>query len=155
MRNFDLAPLLRTSVGFDDLFRLTESLANVQREPAYPPYNIVKLGEDDYRIEMAVAGFSRDELSIMVQENALTISAEAEQEDDSRFLHRGIAKRAFERTFRLADTVRVDGARFENGLLIIDLRRIVPDHKKPRVINIETSENDGAQAVPAVEDQAA
>ncbi|MGF1605717.1 MAG: Hsp20 family protein [Rhodothalassiaceae bacterium] len=143
MRNFDLTPLLRSSVGFDDLFRLADSLGNFEREPAYPPYNIERLSEDDYRIEMAVAGFSPDELVVEVQDNALKVYGRAAEETDERtYLHRGIAKRAFERTFRLADTIRVNGARFEHGLLIVDLVREIPEHKKPRQIAIQTGETE-------------
>lgn len=149
MRNFDFAPLLRTSVGFDDLFRLADSLTAFDRESAYPPYNIEKIDEDDYRIEMAVAGFSPDELSVEVRENSLTVTGRAAEEDegDRSFLHRGIAKRAFERTFRLADTIRVNGARFEHGLLIVDLVREIPEHKKPRTIAIETTASEQARTI--------
>lgn len=148
MRTFDLSPLLRSSVGFDDLFRMTESLGRFdQSAQAYPPYNIEKLGEDDYRITLAVAGFAPEELDVTVQDRSLTVSGKAADEDNEReFLHRGIAKRAFERTFRLADTIKVDGASFENGLLVISLKREVPEHMKPRQISIDSGDS-GAQRI--------
>ncbi len=142
MRTFDLSPLMRSTVGFDHLSRFLDSALNTDNgAAAYPPYNIEKLGEDDYRVTMAVAGFSPDELTITVQEGTLLISGRAADEDaDRRFLHRGIAKRAFERRFELAETIRVGAARFENGLLEIELKRVIPDHKKPRQIEIRTSD---------------
>lgn len=139
MRGFDLSPLLRSSVGFDDLFRLTESLGRFdQTGQGYPPYNIEKIGEDEYRITLAVAGFAADELDLTLEERTLTVSGRTNEDesDERQFLHRGIAKRAFERSFRLADTVKVAGATFENGLLTIDLEREIPEHMKPRRIEI-------------------
>lgn len=149
MRAFDLSPLLRSSVGFDDLFRLTESLSRVDpSSQSYPPYNIEKLGEDDYRITMAVAGFSADELDIEIEDRSLTVTARSSEEEEGRtFLHRGIAKRAFERSFRLAETVEVSGARFENGLLSIDLVRRVPEHLKPRKIAIGSADPSGKKTI--------
>jgi len=139
MRRFDLSPLMRSSVGFDHLNRLLDSALTTDTESAYPPYNIEKLTEDEYLISMAVAGFDPDELIITVQEGTLTIEASAAQDDSDRtFLHRGIAKRAFERRFQLADTIQVGEARFENGMLLIDLKRVIPEHKKPRRISIQT-----------------
>lgn len=155
MRNFDLTPLMRTSVGFDELFRLADSLAGPDRETSYPPYNIEKLSDDDYRIELAVAGFSPGELEIELKDNSLSITGRgAEQEAERTFLHRGIAKRAFERTFRLADTIRVKGARFEHGLLLIDLQREIPEHKKPRQIDIQVGGGSSA-AGKSIDSQAA
>ncbi len=140
MRHYDFSPLMRSAIGFDDLFRLTDSLGRIDKsEQAYPPYNIEKTGEDAYRISMAVAGFSEDELEITVKDDMLVIegrAAETEAEEEKTFLHRGIAKRAFERRFRLADTIRVTGAGFENGLLNVELLREIPEHRKPRVIEI-------------------
>ncbi|GER01837.1 heat-shock protein IbpA [Iodidimonas muriae] len=137
MRSLDLTPLMRSSVGFDDLFRLAEARLDSASQ-SYPPYNIEKLGDDEYRVTMAVAGFSADELDVVLEDRVLTVTGRATEEDDSRtFLHRGIAKRAFERTFRLAETVEVKGAGFENGLLTISLERRVPEHMKPRQITIE------------------
>ncbi len=141
MRNtFDLTPLLRSSIGFENLNRLVDFAARTaEGDNAFPPYNIEKLGEDRYRITMAVAGFAPDELDIMVQENSLIVTGKAgeqAQPAERSFLHRGIAKRAFERRFQLADVIRVTGAGFENGLLHIELVREVPEHKKPRKIEI-------------------
>lgn len=139
MRTMDLTPLLRTSIGFDHINRLLDNALG-NNEVAYPPYNIEKVSEDDYRITIALAGFSEDDLDVTINEGVLIISAsntsDKEEADDSRFLHRGIAKRSFERRFRLADTIRVMGAALENGLLTIDLQREVPEHLKPRKINI-------------------
>ena len=119
---------------------------------AYPPYNIEKVSEDGYRVTMAVAGFSPDELTITVQEGTLILSGKAKDDDGERkFLHRGIAKRAFERRFELADTIQVGDASFENGLLQVELRRVIPEHKKPRNIEIRT---DSAQ-IKTIESNAA
>lgn len=152
MRTFDLTPLLRSSVGFENLNRLVDFASRPDfADNAYPPYNIEKTGDDQYRVTMAVAGFSRDDLDISVKENVLTIKAKSDEENAERtFLHRGIAKRAFERRFQLADTVRVDGASFENGVLNVELAREVPEHKKERRIDITT---DGV-AQPALEQAA-
>lgn len=140
--NFDFAPFLRSSVGFENLNRLFDNVTRTpESEMGFPPYNIEKLGDDSYRITMALAGFTRDELDITVQENTLEISGQAaEREDDQRvFLHRGIAKRAFQRRFQLADIIKVTGASFENGMLNIDLQRVVPEHKKPRKVEISAN----------------
>lgn len=138
MRAFDFAPLLRSSVGFENLNRLVD-LATRGEGDSYPPYNIEKTGDGAYRISMAVAGFSQDELDLIVQENVLIITGRAQEGAEANgreFLHRGIAKRAFERRFQLADTIKVTGASYEHGLLNIDLVREVPEHKKPRKIEI-------------------
>lgn len=138
MRTLDFAPLLRSSIGFENLNRLVD-LASRGDGDAYPPYNIEKLGDGSYRIQMAIAGFSRDELDLVIQENMLVVVGRAgePQEGNAReFLHRGIAKRAFERRFQLADTIKVTGASYENGLLNVDLVREIPEHKKPRRISI-------------------
>lgn len=149
MRTFDFAPLLRSSIGFENLNRLVDPATRGEGEP-YPPYNIEKTGEGAYRIAMAVAGFSQDELDLTVQENTLVITGRAGEADDRserQFLHRGIAKRAFERRFQLADTIKVTGASYQNGLLNIDLVREVPEHKKPRKIAIgETVEGNVTDA---------
>ncbi len=141
MRTIDISPLMRATVGFDRLMKLTDSAARIDSASfSYPPYNIEKTGDDDYRITMAVAGFSEDELDVTVKDASLLISgkkAEAE-EDGAAYLHRGIATRSFERRFDLADHIRVFGARVENGLLHVDLRREVPESLKPRRIKIET-----------------
>lgn len=139
MRAFDFAPLLRSSVGFENLNRLVDLATRDASAEPFPPYNIEKVTQDAYRISMAVAGFSREELDLTVQENTLIITGRAatDAEGEKReFLHRGIAKRAFERRFQLADTIKVTGASYENGLLNIELVREVPEHKKPRKVEI-------------------
>jgi len=136
MNAFDFTPLFRTAIGFD---RLANALESATRADAggYPPYNIELTGEDQYRISMAVAGFSADEIDIEVKENLLTISGRKGAEvADRKFLHRGIANRNFERTYQLADYVRVDGAELKDGLLHVDLVREVPESMKPRRIAI-------------------
>ncbi|WP_420141895.1 Hsp20 family protein [Sphingomonas sp.] len=141
MRTFDFAPLLRTSIGFENLNRLVDFATRGEGD-AYPPYNIEKVGDDAYRISMATAGFRRDELDLTAQDNVLIVTGRALDgaEGDAReFLHRGIAKRAFERRFQLADTIKVTGASYNDGLLDIQLVREVPEHKKPRTIQIEGS----------------
>jgi molecular chaperone IbpA len=139
MRALDLAPLLRSTIGFDQINRLFENAIG-NNEPAYPPYNIEKLSEDNYRITVALAGFTEDDLDITLHDGTLSISgkgaSEEDQEEQNEYLYRGIAKRAFERHFRLADTIKVLNAQFENGLLIIELQRIIPEHLKPRKIKI-------------------
>ncbi len=150
MRAFDLSPLLRSSVGFDHVNRLFE-LANRVDETAtsYPPYNIEKRGEDAYRITMAVAGFDQSELDITVKENSLIVTGKAVEQtateagEQVSYLHRGIARRAFERRFELADTVKVVGAELKDGLLHIALKREIPEAKKPRQIQINTAANSG------------
>ena len=139
MRTLDFAPLLRSSIGFENLNRLVDFATRGDGD-AYPPYNIEKVSEDSYRISMAVAGFSRDELELTVQDNVLIIIGKAEpksEESERQFLHRGIAKRAFERRFQLADTIKITGAGYADGLLNIELKREVPEHKKPRRIAID------------------
>lgn len=142
MRTFDISPLMRATVGFDRLMNVMDSASRVDSATfSYPPYNIEKTGDDDYRITMAVAGFAEDELDVTVKDATLLISgkkAEAEAEaDGANYLHRGIATRSFERRFDLADHIRVFGARIENGLLHVDLRREVPEALKPRRIKID------------------
>ncbi|OYX12670.1 MAG: molecular chaperone [Rhizobiales bacterium 32-66-8] len=151
MRTFDLAPLYRNTVGFDRLFSLLDTGGSVDAAPTYPPYNIERTGENDYRITVAVAGFTPDELVIEAKENALTLRGEkksAETAEASQVLYRGIAARAFERRFQLADHVEVKGARLENGLLHVDLVRNIPEAKKPRTIAISTGEGAARAAVP-------
>ncbi len=137
MRNYDFTPLYRSTVGFD---RLASMLDNVMTSEApnntYPPYNIEKTDEDAYRISVAVAGFTEDELHVEARDGQLVISAKKAEDEDVNYLHRGIATRAFERRFQLADHVRVNGAVIENGLLHVDLVREVPEALKPRVIEI-------------------
>ena len=137
MRTVDFAPLLRSSIGFENLNRLVDFAT--RGDDAYPPYNIEKLGENRYRISMAVAGFSRDELDLTVQDNVLIVIGRANEPGEGaepQYIHRGIAKRAFERRFQLADTIKVTGAGYDNGLLNIELAREIPEHKKPRRIEI-------------------
>ena len=140
MRAFDFSPLLRSSIGFENINRLVD-LATRGEGDAYPPYNIEKVGEDAYRISMATTGFTRDELELVAQDNVLIVTGRAvevkEGEPGREYLHRGIAKRAFERRFQLADTIRVTGAGYADGLLNIELVREVPEHKKPRIIAID------------------
>ncbi len=139
MRSFDFAPLYRATVGFDQMADLMDRvLANDVQSQTYPPYNIEKTAEDAYRISIAVAGFADQDLSVEVKEQALVVSARKTEEDDQErtYLHRGIATRAFERRFHLADHVKVVGASHENGMLHIDLEREIPEALKPRRIEI-------------------
>ncbi len=139
MRNFDLSPLFRSSIGFDRMTRLLDAATRMDDSAfSYPPYNIEKTGENAYRITMAVAGFGEDDLNITVQENSLVISGKLNKsEDEKKYLYRGIAGRAFERRFELAEHIRVSGASLVNGLLHVDLVREVPEAMKPRTIKIE------------------
>ena len=142
MRTFDLSPLYRNTVGFDRLFNLLDNVGSVEAAPSYPPYNIERTGENTYRVTVAVAGFTDADLSIEVNENALTLRGEkkAEQSGEAaQVLYRGIAARSFERRFQLADHVEVKGAVLENGLLHVDLVRNLPEAKKPRHIPITTA----------------
>ena len=138
MRPFDFAPLYRSTVGFDRLVQMLDGAAGVDSEAtAYPPYNIERLGDNEYRITMAIAGFSDAEIKIEVKENALSVTgAKASEAKERTFLHRGIATRAFERRFQLADHVEVKSADLKDGLLNIDLVRNVPERLKPRTIAI-------------------
>ncbi|WP_321364986.1 Hsp20 family protein [uncultured Celeribacter sp.] len=140
MRNFDLAPLYRATVGFDQIADLMDRVLTQEvSQPSYPPYNIEKTSDDAWRISLAVAGFSTEDIGIEQRENALVITArkaDSEEEKAKTYLHRGIATRAFERRFTLAEHVRVTGASHENGMLHIDLKREVPEALKPRRIEI-------------------
>ncbi|MFN3671112.1 MAG: Hsp20 family protein [Bosea sp. (in: a-proteobacteria)] len=138
MRHYDLSPLYRSTVGFDRLFSLLDQATAVDNAPSYPPYNIERTSENAYRITIAVAGFGDSDLSIESKENALTVRGEKQAAEDGKreVLHQGIAARAFERRFQLADYVQVTGASLENGLLHIDLVREIPEAKKPRQIPI-------------------
>jgi len=151
MRTYDFSPLYRSAVGFDHLAGLLESAARTGQENGWPPYNIETTGENAYRIEVAVAGFTPDELTLEVKENLLTVTGRKTANDESvegrTFLHRGLAERDFERRFQLADYVVVKGADLVNGLLTIDLARELPEALKPRRIEI------GA-AKPALEGKA-
>jgi molecular chaperone IbpA len=140
MDGFDLSPLFRSSIGFDRLMRLADAATRADSGTGYPPYNIEATGENAYRLTMAVAGFSADELDITVKENWLQISGKAKtDEDKGRYVYRGIARRAFERRFQLAEHLKVTGASLENGLLHVDLVRQVPETLKPRKIEIATA----------------
>ncbi len=148
MRSYDLSPLFRSTVGFDRVTRLLEAAMNGEDNGnAYPPYNIEKLGDDNYRITMAVAGFSINDIDITAHPNLLIVQGKAKEQEGGTFLHRGIAGRAFERRFQLADHIRVTEANLENGLLHIALVREVPELLKPRSIPIIA--NSAQKAVPA------
>ncbi len=140
MRHFDFTPFHRSTVGFDRLFQLLDTVGNSDPDtPSYPPYNIERVSENDFRITMAVAGFTRDDVKIELKEQTLSVRGEKkpEPEGESRqFLHRGIAQRAFERRFQLADHVEVKGADMKDGLLHIELQRNIPERMKPRTIAI-------------------
>src|SRR5471030_729981 len=142
MRTYDLTPFYRSTVGFDRFFSLLDQAAS-DGSPGYPPYNIERTGENTYRISVAVSGFAQGELSIVAKENTLTIKGEKSANENgqakSEVLYRGIAARAFERQFQLADFVQVKNATLENGLLHVDLVREIPEAKKPRVIPISSS----------------
>jgi molecular chaperone IbpA len=148
MRTYDLSPLYRATVGFDRVADLMDRvMAGDVAQPTYPPYNIEKTDEDAYRISVAVAGFTDDELSVEVKDGALLISArKTEEQGDRHYLHRGIATRAFERRFHLADHVRVTGATHVNGMLHVDLVREIPEALKPR--RIEIARGDAETAAP-------
>ncbi len=135
---FDLSPLYRSSVGFDRLAKMFDE-ANALEAPSYPPYNIERTGENEYRITMAVAGFTPADLAIEVKEGTLTISGKKPEKQNGKteFLHQGIAARSFERRFRLADHVEVEGAELENGLLHVAMKRVIPEAMKPRTIAIK------------------
>ena len=142
MRSTDLTPLLRATVGFDRMMNMLDAATRIDEGAlSYPPYNIEKTGEDDYRIVMAVAGFGEDELDITVKESSLVITGKKDKaaENGGKFLHRGIATRSFERRFDLADHIKVVGAKLENGLLYVDLVREIPEAMKPRSIKIEAA----------------
>ena len=139
MTNFDMTPLYRSTIGFDRLANIFDALGATDNNSAFPPYNVARTGETDYRISMAVAGFAEDELEIIVRGGVLRVRGGATSEGadaDTQLLYRGIAKRNFERNFQLADNVQVLGAHLDNGLLHIELVREVPESEKPRKINI-------------------
>jgi len=144
MRHVDFAPLYRSTVGFDRLFSMLDNMSQPDNGQTYPPYNIERTGENAYRITMAVAGFGESDLSIESRENTLTVKGEktdADSETEVEYLHRGIAGRAFERRFQLADHVEVKGASLKNGLLHVDLVRVIPEAMKPRKIEISVADN--------------
>lgn len=142
MRQVDFSPLYRSTVGFDRLFNMFDTMTQPESVQAYPPYNIERLSENSYRISMAVAGFSEDEIDIEARSHQLTVKGEKAHEegnDEGDFLYRGIASRSFERRFQLADHVEVVGAQLQNGLLHIELKREIPEEMKPRKIAVQTS----------------
>ncbi|MCX8253175.1 heat shock chaperone [Beijerinckiaceae bacterium RH AL1] len=157
MRHYDLSPLYRSTVGFDRLFSMLDQASSAEAAAGYPPYNIERTGEHAYRISVAVAGFAESDLSIESRENTLTIKGSKEQQaaaDSAKreLLHQGIAARAFERRFQLADHVTVTGASLENGLLHVDLVREIPEAQKPRQIPIGKA---AQQPAPKVVEQVA
>ncbi|ERI14221.1 heat-shock protein [Ochrobactrum sp. EGD-AQ16] len=137
---FDFSPLFRSSIGFDRLVNALEAASRVESIDNWPPYDIAKTDEDEYRITMAVAGFSEDELSITQEQNMLLVAGSKAPDENTQYLHRGIAGRSFQRRFQLADHVRVEGATLVNGLLTINLRREIPEEMKPRRIAISSQE---------------
>lgn len=137
MDSFDFSPLFRSTIGFDRLMQLADAATRV--DASYPPYNIETTGENAYRLTMAVAGFAPQDIEVTVKENALLVSAKSgKDEEGKQYLHRGIARRAFERRFQLADHIKVVGASLDNGLLHVDLVREIPEAMKPRKIEIAT-----------------
>ena len=151
MRHVDFSPLYRSTVGFDRMTRLLESALNGEDngQNAYPPYNIERLDDDQYRITMAVAGFGLGDLEITAHPNLLIVQGKAKEQQGGTFLHRGIAGRPFEHRFELADHVRVNGADLQNGLLSIDLVREIPEALKPRKIDIQTNPALSQKVTPA------
>ncbi|MFA7413518.1 MAG: Hsp20 family protein [Rhizobium sp.] len=152
MRHVDFSPLYRSTVGFDRLFTMLDGLGQPEQAQTYPPYNIERTGENAYRITMAVAGFDESELTIEAHANVLTVKGEKAEDDkaeQSEFLYRGIAKRAFERRFQLADHVEVKNASLKNGLLHIDLLRNIPEAMKPRKIAIAAESVNATKAIEA------
>ncbi|KRB23182.1 MULTISPECIES: Hsp20 family protein [Mesorhizobium] len=138
--NLDFSPFYRSSIGFDRVFNLLENASPSQNADNWPPYDIAKLGEDTYRIVLAVAGFGEDQLTITHQPNMLVIEGVKTENDEVQYLHHGLALRPFARRFELADHVTIVGAKLENGLLIVDLKKEIPEEMKPRriAINVET-----------------
>lgn len=152
MRHVDFSPLYRSTVGFDRLFTILDSLAQPEGAQTYPPYNIERTGENTYRITMAVAGFSEDEIQIEAHRNQLKVTGEKGTEkldENTDTLYRGIASRAFERRFHLADFVEVSGASLKNGLLHIDLKREIPEEMKPRKIAVTALADNEAKQIEA------
>lgn len=151
MATNELNPLYRTLVGFDRIASLMDQAARLDGAPGYPPFNVEQIGEDEFRIELAVAGFSQDDLTIEFKQNSLLVTGQRKPSEQRNFLHRGIAERSFERRFGLADHVRVAGAKLEHGLLTIDLVRELPEILKPRKIEIGTTSAVAKQKAKVVE----
>lgn len=145
MRNLDLAPLWRSTVGFDRLFDLIDESVRWSGEDSYPPYNIERIGEDRYQISLALAGFTPDEITITAEQHVLTVEGRKVDKGDHQYLYQGISARPFRRVFNLADYVQVRGATFENGLLKIELVREVPEAMKPRRIAISSGNTEVEQ----------
>ncbi len=146
MQHLDFSPYYRSTIGFDRLFRLLDQATGNEDAGGYPPYNIEQLSENGYRITMAVAGFSRDEIDVELKESTLTVKAQKSEKTDEKkgeFLHRGIATRSFERRFQLADHVEVVGADLKDGLLHVELERNLPERMKPRTITISDGSKEG------------
>jgi molecular chaperone IbpA len=155
MTTFDFAPLFRTAIGFDRLARLVDTAASAADAPSYPPYNIDKTGDDTYCLTMAVAGFSPEDIDIVVKDNTLVVSGRVAKEGQKgEVLYRGIAGRAFERRFVLADHIVVDGADLQHGLLHVGLKRVVPESLKPRRISIGSGSTVGVEAPAAIANDA-
>ena len=154
MDRFDFTPYRRTTVGFDRLFDLLERQARLNSGDNYPPFNIERMGEDAYRITLAIAGFRPEDLDITAQQNLLVIQGKKREEEQREYLHVGIANRSFERRFELADFVRVENADLHDGLLVIDLVREVPEAMKPKKVQVGAKSDAGQQRLSAV-DQAA
>ena len=154
MNALDFSPLFRTAIGFDRLARMLETARTAPDTQSYPPYNIEKTGEDTYVLTMAVAGFGPNDIEVVVRDNTLTVSGRAPHADEGRsFLHRGIAGRAFERRFVLADHMVVEGANLENGLLELSLKRVVPEALKPRRIAVQAGQPVAAAAPQIANEQ--
>ncbi|HWV96938.1 MAG TPA: Hsp20 family protein [Xanthobacteraceae bacterium] len=149
MRNYDFAPLWRSTIGFDRLLDLFDAAQRADGEDHYPPYNIERLSEDSYQISLALAGFSPDEITVTAEQNVLTVEGRKSDTATRDYLYQGISARHFKRTFNLADYVKVEGARFENGLLLIKLIREIPEAMKPRRIPIGVGGNAQIEAKQA------
>ena len=148
MRTYDFSPLYRSTIGFDRLFDMLDQSARAEATPNWPPYNVERTGEDDYRITMALAGFSPDEIELVQKENVLFVAGHknADQQPEAEVLHRGIATRPFRQSFNLAEHLKVTDATFEHGLLMVELKREVPEALKPRRIEIAVGVGDGGVA---------
>jgi molecular chaperone IbpA len=153
--SYDYTPLFRSSVGFDRVFNLLENAQRARSISDWPPYDIVKTGDDSYRISVAVAGFAQEDLDITFQSNLLTVTGKKQEAANDGYLHRGIVGRPFEHRFELADHVRVNGANLSNGLLSIDLVREIPEDLKPRKISIESASTLTSAAPAQIEAQKA
>lgn len=149
MRNYDFAPLWRSTIGFDRLFNLAEAAAQHASEDHYPPYNIERVGEDRYQISLALAGFSPDEISVTAEQNVLTVEGNKVEKADREFMYQGISTRRFKRQFNLADYVHVKGAIFDNGLLKVEMVREIPEAMKPRRIAINAASGGNVQQIEA------